>query len=119
MSTPKILACPEDADRIPARFFSDFESKSNISYFVGVDVTNNLNPQLFLSGDDNFAMASGPVKSGLLRVWTNTPVAWTGARHIHHGNISFADGSVLQTDDKMLIQKLQETGLATNRLAIP
>lgn len=119
LSTPKILACPEDADRIPRLSFVGLVGNSNISYFVGVDVTNDLNPQMFLSGDDNFAIGGVSVKSGLLRVWTNAPLAWTAARHFHRGNIGFADDSVLQTDDQLLIQKLQETGLATNRLAIP
>jgi len=119
LSTPKILVCPEDADRIPARFFPDFVSNSNLSYFVGVDATNDADPRRVLSGDGNFQIGSVPVTSGLLRLRTNAPVAWTAARHIHRGNLTFADGSVLETDDKSLAQKMQETGLATNRLAIP
>ena len=119
LSTPKILACPEDADRAPALAFAEFAGNSNISYFLGVDVTDDLNPQMFLAGDDNFAIGGVPAKSGLLRVGTNTPATWTAARHIHHGNIGFADGSVLETDDKSLVQKLEETRLATNQLAIP
>ena len=119
LSTPRILVCPEDTNRIAAYSFAGFVANSNVSYFVGVDVTNDMNPQLFLSGDGNFAIGGTPVNPGLLPLWTNAPVTWTGARHVDHGNIGFADGAVWQTDDKLLVEKLRETGFATNRLAIP
>jgi hypothetical protein len=119
LSTPWILVCPEDTNRIAAYSFAGFVANSNVSYFVGVDVTNDMNPQLFLSGDGNFAIGGTPVNSGLLPLWTNAPVTWTGAQHVHRGNIGLADGAVWQTDDKLLVEKLRETRLATNHLAIP
>ena len=119
LSTPRILVCPEDIARVRANYFSDFVSNSNLSYFAGVDTTNDVDSRRFLSGDGNFEISGVSVKPGLLSLWTNTPVAWTAARHSHHGNLSFADGSVLETGDKLLTQKLEETDLATNRLAIP
>jgi prepilin-type processing-associated H-X9-DG protein len=111
------LRCPADTPWVWATNFSVLNN-SNISYFVGLDA-KEAQPQLFLSGDDNFAISGVPVKSGLLQLWTNTPIAWTKERHKHTGNILFADGSVVQTDDKSLVEKLQATGPATNRLAIP
>jgi len=119
LGTPRILVCPEDTNRIAAFSFAGLSANSNISYFVGVEVTSDMNPRMFLSGDGNFAIGGTPVNSGLLPLWTNAPVAWTAARHVDRGNISRADGSVLQTDDKFLVEMLCETGLATNRLAIP
>jgi prepilin-type processing-associated H-X9-DG protein len=77
------------------------------------------NPQAFLTGDDNFAIGGVPVKSGLLELSTNVPISWTDVRHKFAGNICLADGSVWTTDDKQLVQKLNATGIATNRLAIP
>jgi len=118
LSTPKIFICPADTTHVSATNFGVNFTAQNVSYFVGLDADTN-HSQAFLSGDDNFAIGGVPVKSGLLKLSTNTPIAWTAARHKFVGNIGLADGSVWQTDDKQLIQKLIETSLATKRLAIP
>jgi prepilin-type processing-associated H-X9-DG protein len=124
LSTPKLLVCPGDAfspgdtSRVCATDFSGL-SNSNISYFVGVDVTNDLNPQMIISGDCNFEIGGVPVKSGLRSFWTNDPVTWSAARHVGRGNIGLADGSVQSTISTTLQNYLQQTGLATNRFAIP
>jgi competence protein ComGC len=119
LSTPKILVCPEDADRIAATNFTTDFNNSKISYFVSLDVTNEINPQMILCGDDNFEIGGVPVKSGLLELSTNAPVSWTSARHHFAGNIGLADGSVQQVTTKGLQSAFQQAGLATNRLAIP
>ena len=119
LSTPEILHCRMDAVRIAATDFAGL-SNSNISYFVGVDVTNDAaNPQMIISGDSNFEIGGVPVKPGLARFWTNDPVAWTATRHINSGNIGLADGSVQSATSAGLRNYLQLTGLATNRYAIP
>ena len=118
LSTPKILICPNDTSRIVAAAFGGL-ANSNISYFVGVDVTNDANPQLIISGDSNFEIGGVPVKPGLRSFWTNDPVAWTATRHVNSGNIGLADGSVQQMNSASLRNNLQLTGLATNRFAIP
>jgi competence protein ComGC len=119
LSTPKILHCPTDANRFAATNFSAGFNNQNISYFVGLDVTNNTNPQMFLSGDDNFAINGMEVKSGVLELLTNTPVMWTKARHKFVGNIGMADGCVQQVSTDFLQKALQQTGAATNRLVLP
>jgi len=118
LSTPKILLCPADTRRIWATNFSADFDNSHISYFVGLDVTNDTNPQMFLSGDDNFAIGGVPVKSGVLQLLANTPVTWTKARHKFVGYIGMADGSVQQVTTDGLQKALQQAG-ATNRLVIP
>jgi prepilin-type processing-associated H-X9-DG protein len=118
LGTPKVLICPYDSERTCATNFStDFTSK-NISYFVGLDA-NQTHPQTLLSGDDNFEIGGVPVKPGLLKLSTNTPISWTAARHKFAGNILLADGSVQTVTVQGLQKLLQQTGLATNRLAIP
>src|ERR1035437_4166973 len=117
LNTPKILFCPADSERVGATNFSS-NLKDKISYFFGVDADQK-DPQMLLSGDDNFAISGIPVKSGLLEISSNTPIAWTSARHKFAGNIGLADGSVQATTSKGLRDYLQQTGLATNRLAIP
>jgi prepilin-type N-terminal cleavage/methylation domain-containing protein len=119
LSTPKILICPADDQKVAAtNFTTDFSAK-NISYFVSLDVTNEINPQMLLCGDDNFEIGGVPVKSGLLELSTNALVSWTSARHHFAGNIGLADGSVQQVTIKGLQSAFQQTGVATNRLAIP
>ena len=118
MSTTKILICPNDTNRTYASNFDALKG-TNISYFIGVDATNEANPGLLLTGDDNFAIGGVPVKSGLLELSANTPISWTSTRHKFRGNLGFADGSVAQVSGSGLQSTLQKTGLATNRLAIP
>jgi prepilin-type N-terminal cleavage/methylation domain-containing protein len=130
LSTPKVLYCTADADRVCATNFSS-DLKGKISYFVGLDASTN-RPQAFLSGDDNFAINNTPVKSGLLELSTNTFITWSSGRHVSPnshfwtasrdrfiGNIGMADGSIQGLSALRLQQSLQQTGLATNRLAIP
>jgi competence protein ComGC len=133
LPSPKVLVCPEDTGRIAATNFATDFNNSKISYFVSVEAIDT-RPQMFLSGDDNFAIGGVPVKSGLLELSTNAPISWTGARHVvsykpHFwtptqnkfvGCIGFADSSVSwQVTQNGLQQAFQQTGVATNRLAIP
>ena len=124
LSTPRILVCTGDGynpDDTNATFATNFSSlsNSNISYFVGVDVTNGVNPRFILSGDCNFEIGGKPVKPGLLSIWTNAPVTWSPVRHGTSGNILYADGSVQSVPTPSLRGYFERTGLATNRLAIP
>jgi len=126
LTTPKLLICPLDTNRFAATSFSIGFGNQNVSYFVGVDASESL-PDAWLAGDDNFEISGVPVKSGLLELATNTPIAWTAARHRFVGNIGLADGSVQQVTISGLTNLLSHTGLAilsytglaTNRLAIP
>lgn len=132
LGTPKILVCPEDAKTVLATNFGPGFSNKNISYFVGVDVTNEMNPRMLLCGDDNFIVDGVPAKSGLVQFTTNSNVAWASGRHVSYnshfwtparnrffGNIGFADGSVQQVTTEGLQKPLQQTGVVTNRLALP
>ena len=131
LNTPRILICPQDANAILAANFGEGFNNRNVSYFVGLDAAET-KPQMFLSGDDNFAISGVPVKSGLLELSTNTPIAWSSGRHVSPNshfwtpardrfvsNIGMADGSVQQLTTDGLQKALQQTGVATNRLVIP
>jgi hypothetical protein len=76
-------------------------------------------PQTFLSGDDNFAIGGVSVKSGLLELSTNALITWTAARHKFFGNIGRADDYVETITTDGLQKLVQQTGVATNCLAIP
>jgi prepilin-type processing-associated H-X9-DG protein len=135
---PRILHCPFDTKHsifpiapgprfigsLATNFSGDL--KNHVSYFIGLDASTN-SPRAFLCGDDNFEIGDAPVKSGLLELSTKTSVAWTSARHTtdsryfstSYGNVGFADGSVHRVNRAELRRAIQQTGLATNRLAIP
>ena len=139
LSTPKILFCPEDKKRIQATNFSSpdstnrafqnvyFANNSNVTYFVGLDADETF-PNMFLAGDDNWlvggeagnvAHKGSPVTSGILPLWTNTPLAWSSERHKKKGNVGLADGSVQEFTSSKLAAALRNSGVATNRLAFP
>ena len=117
LTTPKILHCPADTKHFVTNLWSGFNNQ-NLSYFVNLNA-NESDPEIWLSGDAHFEIGSVPVKSGLLEISSNTPIAWSAARHRLHGNIGFTDGSVQSTTTSSLSNLLHQTGLATNRLAIP
>lgn len=133
LNTPKILFCPTDQKRRQAVVFGTtaspnsepFVSNTNLSYFVGLDA-NDTTPSMFLSGDDNFLVGGNgnplsgtPVRPGILSLKTNDLIAWSQARHDKQGNIALADGSVQGFSTTALRKALQNTGFATNRLAMP
>lgn len=130
LSTPKILFCPSDQDsrRVVATDFPGMPSGSgkpilfggdtNLSYFAGVDATDIL-PQMFLSGDDNFAIDGIAQMSRLITVRNDTALSWTRQRHNDQGNIALSDGSVQQFSASKLRSAVANTGVVTNRLALP
>ena len=134
LSTTKILICPADTNHEFAANF-DVLDNSHISYFVSADVTNENEEELmtFLDGDDNFERSGFPVKSGLINVSSNTPIAWTPGRHNqvyrehfwsipekdYFGTIGVADGSVEKYETWQLQKHFQYIEPGTNRLAIP
>lgn len=134
LSTPKILVCPQDTNVVfsPYDFGPDF-SNSNISYFVGVDIMNKDSPQRILTGDDNLVVDGVAIKSGVRAVAATASTSWDSNRHIDvyqphfwnrvqktsYGWLGFADGSVTEAYNDDLQHAIQQTGMATNRLAIP
>ena len=117
LSTPKVLICPDDANRVLGKF--DFASlnNSNISFFYGIDASET-NSQAFLCGDRNLTNGT-PVRNGLLELTTKKPAGWTKEMHDTVGNVALADGSVQQVSITGLRTLISNTGLATNRLQMP
>ncbi len=116
--TSKILICPEDKTRFYATNFTTDFNNSKVSYFVSLDASDD-QPVMFLSGDENFAIGGVPAKSGLLELSTNIAITWTEVRHKNIGNIGLADGSVRQITTTNLQLAVRQSGIATNRLALP
>jgi prepilin-type processing-associated H-X9-DG protein/prepilin-type N-terminal cleavage/methylation domain-containing protein len=122
LATPKMVICPSDT-RQPAKDFCQAFGNTNISYFVGVDSVEPQPPtyltaQMLLSGDRNL-VGGTKLASRILEITTNQTVGWSSEMHNGRGNIGLADGSVATVGDSGLINLLHQTGVATNRLAIP
>jgi prepilin-type processing-associated H-X9-DG protein len=96
LSTPKVLHCPADTNRVAATNFISGFSDANISYFFSLDAADTY-PQMILTGDDNLAINGVRVKPGILNASTTNSLTWTKDRHGGVGNIGMADGSVQQT----------------------
>jgi type II secretory pathway pseudopilin PulG len=119
MSTPKILVCPADVTRSAALSFTTGFDNSHVSYFVGLDADPG-DARRLLFGDSNLAVDGKPAKRGLLLLTKNDPVTWTNERHINRGNVVTVASIVQSASGRFsLRQILAETGVATNRLAIP
>jgi competence protein ComGC len=112
---PKLLICPADT-RTAASNFGELRDW-NISYFVGLDASQS-NPQSLLTGDRNITNVSYG-KDRILFLTTNQPMGWTKEIHQHAGNVALGDGSVQMLGSAGLQKALGESGVATNRLAIP
>jgi competence protein ComGC len=117
LSTPKILACPDDKSRVAATNFTSDLNESRVSYFLNVDASET-GKVMVLAGDRNLTLGGQPVL-GLQKVNSNSVVSWTSAIHKNKGNILLSDGSVQQVTSprlQSLLQDLPEDGV---RLAIP
>jgi prepilin-type N-terminal cleavage/methylation domain-containing protein len=117
LSNQKFLHCPADSNHIAATNFDIGFSDANISYFFGLDASEN-NPQGLLIGDDNFAVNGKPVQPGILNIATNSPITWTAARHKFTGNIGVADGSVEAVTTAGLTSVISNAA-TPSRLVIP
>jgi prepilin-type N-terminal cleavage/methylation domain-containing protein len=116
LASPRVLTCPADTRR-PATSWTSL-ANSNISYFVGLDA-DPTTPQMFLSGDTNLELDGKPVGPGIMNLYSNSVVGWTAERHGPQGNAALTDGSVRQYSNARLREALAQTGVGTNRLAMP
>lgn len=116
LTTPKVLVCSSDAQRIWAEDFVYF-SNSNLSYFVGLDASAH-DGQGLLAGDRN--ITGGVMSNGFQRVLTpKSEAGWTKAMHRRAGNAALADGSVQRFETNDLSKHLAAMTNASIRLAIP
>ncbi len=117
LGRPIVLVCPADKQRKSADDFLKL-SNFNLSYFVGVDASENL-PNSILSGDRNITNGFAPT-NGMLVLMTNQPVGWTKEIHKYQGNIALGDGSVQQVSSERLRDEIvRNSELSTNRIQLP
>ncbi len=115
LSTPRILLCPADFQRVVVTNFSGLNN-TNTSYFVGLEAEDST-PDMFLSGDRNLTNGLA-VTNHVLYLATNRPTGWTHEIHSFNGNIGLADGSVQQFGMSFLMKAVTNARTA-NRLLMP
>ena len=127
LSTPKIITCPSDDDRIIATNFGghmDATTVRNkgISYFYGVDAQETF-PQMLLSGDRNLGDGNPSTTlyggtSGALKILgtNNILVGYSERVHQKAGNSALSDGSVQQYTTIAFRNQLRTTGDSQNRI---
>lgn len=117
LNTPKILVCPADKQRVAAVRFTPALNNGNVGYFVGIDA-EDIAPSRFLSGDRNI-LGGMEIGTNLLAFSSTNGVGWGPGFHKGQGNVGLADGSVQGFSSSALRTGFMNTGLATNRLAMP
>jgi hypothetical protein len=130
---PRIIFCPQDSQHSRATNFEDLKGK--ISYFIAASASE-IDPQLFLSGDDDFLLNGSPLKSGPVTMKDADTLQWDANRHNRKieiikpswfsknekficGNVGLTDGSVQAFTSCELTNALHQAQYATNRLIIP
>jgi prepilin-type N-terminal cleavage/methylation domain-containing protein/prepilin-type processing-associated H-X9-DG protein len=117
LSTPRVLVCPQEQQRTSATNFSTFQGNQALSYFAGFDASD-VNPVSILSGDRFLESTRAPT-NGLLTLSPLSQLWWRKSPHGNVGNVVMGDGSVQQYRSSDLLRAVRNSGLATNRLALP
>jgi prepilin-type N-terminal cleavage/methylation domain-containing protein/prepilin-type processing-associated H-X9-DG protein len=120
LSTPIIVHCPADRERTEARDFSNFTSNQQLSYFVGLNASEE-NPQIILSGDRNLILDGKSLGGQIITLSSNANIAFDKRIHRESGNIAMGDGSVQQMSSGRLREAILNAALAgsTNTLVVP
>jgi len=117
LGSPSHLICAADNSRTAASSFASLSNR-NLSYFISVNVTNENDPDLILSGDRNLTNGT-PITNGMLTLTTNSPAGWTSAMHVRSGHIGLADGSVELIGTAGLRAAIERETNAPSRLQMP
>jgi len=120
LNSPKILTCPQDANRIRTNVW-DAPLHVSLSYFAGLNA-NETKPTTILAGDRNVSTNSSTMV-GFLTVQDLNQLQVTPGLHQTYVNVGLADGSVAQLKpDDLRRTAAAEMKALTNqpvRLVIP
>jgi len=127
LNSPKILVCNSDTTKTKASMFDVNVANfgyANISYALGFDSGNVLNPgadesrpQSILSADRNVVLGAAAIGTGVINLDATTS-SWTADCHNSAGNIGLGDGSAAQATP-LTLQKQVLAALIGNALTIP
>lgn len=120
LSTPKIIHCPSDTERVVAPNFAAilrtnaFQENRAVSYFLGLDALGN-QPDAVLAGDRNLAVNHVALTAGYRGIPTNQRVEFSPTMHNQQGNLLFGDGSVRMVTNSALPSAVAKSAAALKR----
>lgn len=120
LSTPKLLICPSDRERAPARTFPEITNNEFVSYALGFSASEDT-PQSILGADRNVLHDGVPLANVIVSFPRNAAVTFDRRVHQEAGNLLLGDGSVQQVSSRSLGDRFREAHRATgtNVLAFP
>ena len=120
LSSPITILCPSDRERTEARDFSNFTSNQQLSYFVGLNASEQ-NPHSILSGDRNLILDGKSLEGKIITLSSNANIAFDKRIHRESGNIAMGDGSVQIVSSARLREAIHDAAMSgsTNTLVIP
>ncbi len=121
LSTPKLLNCPSDRERQPARTWAEFNDNRFPSYALGFTATVEL-PESVLAIDRNVLLDGSPLANAIVSFPSNANVTFDDRLHGRAGNVLLGDGSVQQLRSDRLREAFRaaHNALRTNQsLAFP
>jgi len=102
LSTPKILLCPTDKQKIAGELWTKLDGDKHISFFAGLDAEDT-KPQTILSGDRNVVGGGGGVDlTWNTALGSSIDATWDTRMHDNAGFLLMADGSVQRTTTSQL-----------------
>ena len=122
LSTPKIVACPSEADTVIAPNWSAvlrtnaYTGNKAISYFLGLSASEE-NPQTILGGDRNITNTTpvmNPPKTAYIKITQaqatdpKSAIGYDSKIHQQAGNTLLGDGSVQQTTSGRIRDQIRD-----------
>ena len=121
LSAPRLVICPSDRERQPARTWAEFNDNRFLSYALGFTATVEL-PESVLAIDRNVLLDGSPLANAIVSFPSNANVTFDDRLHGRAGNVLLGDGSVQQLSSDRLreVFRAAHTALGTNQtLAFP
>ncbi len=118
---PRLVICPSDRDRRPARTWAEFNDNHFLSYALGF-TANEETPDSVLATDRNVLLDGSPLANAIVSFPSNANVTFDDRLHQQAGNVLLGDGSVQQLRSDRLRETFQaaHNALGTNQtLAFP
>jgi hypothetical protein len=118
---PRLVICPTDNERQPARTWAEFNDNRFVSYSLGFTATEEL-PNSVLATDRNVLLDGSPLANAIVSFPSNANVTFDQRIHVNAGNVLLGDGSVQQLSSDRLREAFRDAHIAlgTNQtLAFP
>jgi|694.fasta_scaffold78932_4 hypothetical protein len=118
---PRLVICPTDNERQPARTWAEFNDNRFVSYSLGFTATEEL-PNSVLATDRNVLLDGSPLANAIVSFPSNANVTFDDRLHQQAGNVLLGDGSVQQLRSDRLREAFRaaQSALGTNQtLAFP